>query len=246
MKKVILILVALFWCNVGFALSQDQAINKYLSDRPLANIEGIFKSTGKSVSIMAITKTSSNNFTCVAIKNRYIQSGNLQCNLTGSGNVYRGTQLVQVDGQTQNINVIFEIFNGSINWTIPDYNTTQQNSYVRIWPTNIDSHNANLGGNNLEMISMINKAKDTCKILGFTEGTDKFADCSLKLYTQRIELAAQNNQQVVIQGQGSTSTSSSGSNVMTIYDPVRDNNALIKRGQGLINGNCTLGDLSNC
>jgi len=33
---------------------------------------------------------------------------------------------------------------------------------------------------------------------------------------------------------------------MTIYDPVRDSNALIKRGQGLINGTCTLGDLSTC
>ena len=62
----------------------------------------------------------------------------------------------------------------------------------------------------------------------------------IQLYTQSVELAAEKNQQVVMQPQ------SSGSNVMTIYDPVRDSNALIKRGQGLINGTCTLGNLSTC
>jgi hypothetical protein len=240
MKKAIaIIFFGLLLPSTGNALSQDQAINKYLSDRPLANIEGIFKSTGKG-SIMVITKTSSNNFTCVAIRHEFIQSGNSHCNIRGNGNVYRGTQLAEVNGQLQNINVMFEIFNGSINFTAIDYNASTQNAYVRIWPTDIDSHNANLGGNNLEMISMIDKAKDTCKSLGFTEGTDKFADCSLTLYSQSVELAAKNNQQIVVQGQ------SSGSNVMTIYDPVRDSNAAIKRGQGLINGTCTLGDLSTC
>ncbi len=92
----------------------------------------------------------------------------------------------------------------------------------------------------IQMSEMIDKAKNTCIDLGFEKGTEKFTDCSLKLYSQSVELAAKQNQQVVIQGQ------SSGSNVMTIYDPVRDNNALIKRGQGLINGTCTLGDLSTC
>ena len=92
----------------------------------------------------------------------------------------------------------------------------------------------------IEMASMIDDAKDKCKVIGFEVGTEKFADCTLKLYAQSVELAAKQNQQIVVQGQ------SSGSNVMTIYDPVRDSNAAIKRGQGLINGTCTLGDLSNC
>ena len=92
----------------------------------------------------------------------------------------------------------------------------------------------------IQMSEMIDKAKNTCIDLGFEKGTEKFTDCSLKLYSQSVELAAKQNQQVVIQGQ------SSGSNVMTIYDPVRDSNALFKRGQGLINGTCTLGDLSTC
>ena len=87
----------------------------------------------------------------------------------------------------------------------------------------------------LEMANMINRAKDTCKSLGFKEGNEKFADCALKLYSQSVELAAEQNKQVVMQPQ------SSGSNVITIYDPVRDSNALMQKGMKMLSGNCTLG-----
>jgi hypothetical protein len=90
----------------------------------------------------------------------------------------------------------------------------------------------------LELSSMIDKAKDTCKSLGFKKDTEKYAECTLKLYTQSVELAAEKNQKVVSGGMSGNS--------VTIYDPVRDSDAAIKRGQGLINGTCTLGDLSNC
>ena len=89
--------------------------------------------------------------------------------------------------------------------------------------------------NKVNLASMIDRAKDTCKSLGFTEGTEKFSDCSLKLYTQSVELAAEKNQQVVMQPQ------SSGSNVMTIYDPRRDSRILINQGQRMLSGRCTLG-----
>ena len=84
----------------------------------------------------------------------------------------------------------------------------------------------------IEMASMIDDAKNTCKDLGFKEGTEKFSDCSLKLYSQSVELAAKSNQQVV-------GTSSGGS--VTIYDPVRDSGALMKQGQRMLSGACTLG-----
>jgi len=87
----------------------------------------------------------------------------------------------------------------------------------------------------VEMEKIINKAKDTCKSLGFKEGTEKFADCSLKLYSQSIELAVEQNKTVVMQPQ------SSGSNVMTIYDPVRDNRVLMNQGMRMLSGGCTLG-----
>ena len=84
----------------------------------------------------------------------------------------------------------------------------------------------------LELASMVEDAKKTCKDLGFTEGTEKFSDCSLKLYSQSVELAAKSNQQIV-------GTSLGGS--VTIYDPVRDSRALMKQGQRMLSGACTLG-----
>ena len=87
----------------------------------------------------------------------------------------------------------------------------------------------------IDIASMIDKAKNTCKELGFSEGTEKFSDCSLKLYSQSVELAAEQNKTVVMQPQ------SSGSNVMTIYDPVRDNQRMINQGMKMLSGRCTLG-----
>ena len=50
--------------------------------------------------------------------------------------------------------------------------------------------------------SMIDRAKSTCKELGFKEETEKFTDCALKLYTQQAdaEAAAKSTNQ----GQGQT------------------------------------------
>ncbi len=90
----------------------------------------------------------------------------------------------------------------------------------------------------MKISNMIDESKNTCKLLGMKEGTDKFSDCALKLYTQKIDIAAKENQKIVSGGMSGNS--------VTIYDPVRDSEAMIKRGQGLINGTCTLGDLSNC
>ena len=95
----------------------------------------------------------------------------------------------------------------------------------------------------------MNDDKKTCKVIEFEDGSEKFSDCTLKLYTQKVdELVAKKVEANtrMMQSQTTTTTQASGSNVMTIYDPVRDSNALIKRGQGLINGTCTLANLSTC
>jgi hypothetical protein len=86
-----------------------------------------------------------------------------------------------------------------------------------------------------ELAPMINSAKDTCKTLGFEEGTDKFTDCALKLYTQEVE----NKVAIEVAKQQASGSSSSGS--MTIYDPVRDRQNQIDRGMKMLGGGCTLG-----
>ena len=99
----------------------------------------------------------------------------------------------------------------------------------------------------IEMMVMIDEAKATCKLIGIKEETQQFSDCALKLYIKSIDNVAQEKQTIVHTQVNTTSgNSSSGNNSMTIYDPVRDNNALIKRGQGLLTGSCTVANLSNC
>ena len=45
MRKVLVaVLVMLFWCNVGVALTQQQLIDQHLSDRKLDLIEGVWTS----------------------------------------------------------------------------------------------------------------------------------------------------------------------------------------------------------
>jgi membrane-associated protease RseP (regulator of RpoE activity) len=89
----------------------------------------------------------------------------------------------------------------------------------------------------VELVTLIKEAKNTCKDLGFKEGTEKFAECGLKLYTKNIDKISEKKDVVIVQSPQTTSTS----NTMTIYDPVRDSNALIKQGMKMLSGGCTLG-----
>ena len=94
----------------------------------------------------------------------------------------------------------------------------------------------------IKISKMIEESKIACRLSGLEEGTDKFIDCTIKLYSQKVELAAEKKQMIISSG----TLLSSESNSVTIYDPVRDNKALIKRGQGLLTGSCTVANLSNC
>ena len=86
---------------------------------------------------------------------------------------------------------------------------------------------------------IIDKAKATCQTLGFEQGTDKFSDCTLKLYSQEID-----NKVALEVAKQKSSSSSSNSGTMVIYDPVRDKQNKIDKGMEMITGRCTLG--SDC
>ena len=90
-----------------------------------------------------------------------------------------------------------------------------------------------------ELAKMIDKAKNTCQTLGFEKGTDKFSDCTLKLYTQEVD-----NKVALEVAKQKSSSSSSNSGTMIIYDPVRDRQNKIDKGMEMITGRCTLG--SDC
>jgi len=89
----------------------------------------------------------------------------------------------------------------------------------------------------IELAEIIDKAKTTCETLGFEKGTDKFSDCTLKLYTQEVD----NKVAIEVAKQKSTASGSSNSGTMVIYDPVRDRQNKIDKGMEMITGRCTLG-----
>ena len=88
-----------------------------------------------------------------------------------------------------------------------------------------------------DLAKMIDKAKTTCQTLGFEQGTDKFSDCTLKLYTQEVD----NKVALEVAKQKSKSSGSSNSGTMVIYDPVRDRQNKIDQGMKMLGGKCTLG-----
>ena len=249
MKKVLVaVLVMLFWCNVGFAMSQQEAIDKHLSERKLDSLEGVW-SIVETGQIVLFFKTG-NTYQFYDLTNPRYDPGRLE---KGSDNYYYGRGAVFRDfnftdpmfgNETTSIN-------GNSAFTtliIPNQQPIKW-SMQRIWPTDLASYNAkfktkkDIADEEKVVADMVADAKKTCKVLGFKEESEKFADCTLKLYTQKVdELVAEKKAKALMtQGQTTTTTQSSGSNVTTIYDPVRDSKALMQQGQKMLSGRCTLG-----
>ena len=243
------------WCTVGVALTQQEAIDKHLSGRKLDTLEGVWSNVETGQIILYFKAGNTYQFYDLTYP-RY-DPGRFE---KGSDNYYYGrgavfygydwdnpifgNQTISISGNSAYMNLVIPNQQQPIKW-----------SMQRIWPTDLASYNAKFKTKEDKqeeekvLSAMVNDAKKTCKVLGFEDGSEKFADCTLKLYTQKVdelvaEKVAANTR--MMQSQTTTTTQASGSNVMTIYDPVRDRNAALKRGQGLINGTCTLGDLSNC
>ena len=88
----------------------------------------------------------------------------------------------------------------------------------------------------LNMQNMVEEVKSYCAQIGLNPGTDKYADCSIKLLTAKIESQKQIVQQV----------NSGMSGTVTIKDPNRDTDLLMKRSMGLIMGTCTTATYYDC
>ena len=89
MKRIFsLFLIFFFWCEFSFALSQKEAIERYLSGRKLDSIEGIWIADRGRV---AVFYKQGSNYFCKAIRSNQINSGQTYCNLTkGSDRSYYG------------------------------------------------------------------------------------------------------------------------------------------------------------
>lgn len=93
-----------------------------------------------------------------------------------------------------------------------------------------------------------------CDDLGFITGTQEYADCNLKLTVlykeeaieeQKIRIAEEQTRLAQRQA-AAAEAQAEATESLARASRRRANDALIKRGMGLINGTCTLANLSNC
>jgi len=254
MKKVIVAVLAMLLSSNAYAITQQQFIDQNLKGRKLDQIEGVWLTPAGSV--FGIYKSGSQYYE-ISIRSTRLQSGqNSGTYSKGSETNFYGNGLMEWlgDGGSKMVNMKATInISGNIFQQTYTYQGQTSNVYrsQRLWPENIVSHNAkfktkkDIADEEKVVADMVADAKKTCKVLGFKEESEKFADCTLKLYTQKVdELVAEKKAAADIrmtQSQTTTTTQSSGSNVTTIYDPVRDSKALMQQGQKMLSGRCTLG-----
>ena len=151
MKKLLAIIVlSLFWCNVGFAISQEDAIKQYLSDRKLDLIEGVWASENGNITL--ITKSGS-GYQSIRIKHWHEPSGAYAGSLEkGSNNYYYGESFVyygeegkKVKRRNCDLTVIVKNHEGI--WKCkPKSRKPVSSTLLRLWPENIKSHNAKYEG----------------------------------------------------------------------------------------------------
>ena len=244
------------------ALTQEKAIKNHLSNRKLEKAEGIWVTKGGA--IFVIYKDNGDYFSKF-IKSNYSKSGeNFIENLTsGATNAFNGDMKCRTSDRvklTCKINLVAYEYNLKGSFHYPDW-ITKENwqgptyvdfSWSRAWPDDFVVYNKkfrtkdDLNKEQKNLALIVNDVKKTCSVLGFEDGSEKFADCTLKLYTQKIdEMVAEKqarNQQLIQSQQANTTTqSSSGTNTTIIYDPVRDRQNQIDRGMKMLGGKCTLG-----
>jgi hypothetical protein len=249
MKKILgIIVLSLLLSGNAYALTQQEAIDQYLKDRKLDTIEGIWIDSKNGT--IQVTYKSNNEYFCRTIQSRNVRSGFKFCDARGSNNSYSGSMLVN-KGKLS-VNLTITIYGNNRTDYLSNSEFSMSANLKRLWPDDIVSHNAkyktdeDIKNDEKELALIVNDVKKTCGILGFEPGSEKFADCTLKLYTQKIDekIAAKqeaNNRSLQTSSSSTTTQSSSGTNTTIIYDPVRDKQNKIDRGMKMLGGKCTLG-----
>jgi S1-C subfamily serine protease len=146
MKKLflsILVLGLVLSGNAAYSLTQESAINQYLSNKKLEPLEGVWINNSNG-GIYVAYKNSGSNYTLKIISHKYFPNGETVGILTkGSETVFYGQQLLWSTGW----GVQFDWCNSAV------YNITSVNrftsrcdqvssNYSRVWPSNLQSHNS--------------------------------------------------------------------------------------------------------
>jgi len=144
MKKLLGIMVlGLLWCNVGFALTQEEAKDEYLKNRKLDSIEGIWMDhRGNTFTIYK----EGNSYIGIVIEDEDLNTGRPAIYLARSTkNIYKGNQdWPWHGGGVVNGRVIYSVYGNSASVTYSARGQTVDRTFRRLWPQDTNSHNAQL------------------------------------------------------------------------------------------------------
>lgn len=173
-------LLIFFWINSSYALSEQDAIDKYFSDRKILSFEGIWMNNNNNgVSVIYYDETS-NQYVVEVIRHMYFQNGAITARLDKAGNTYHGdTYALEV---FNNGKVKTHLGYGSFELITKNMITYSWSGkpgsfaeyYTRLWPENIDTHN--LDNDNFS-------SKDDSEIIPAASGTGFFVSKSGNIIT---------------------------------------------------------------
>ena len=189
MNKIFLLLaMILFFNNNSYALSQKEAQDKYLSDRKLDPIEGIWVMP-KNGDIQ-VTYKSGDKYICKVINSRILKSGIEFCDVSGSSNSFMGTMLLGLRSET--VDALITVFGNSRTDYLVGPKGQLTVNLMRLWPTDLRLYNSKIKSKDeilneqKKLTRIIKNAKETCLQLGFKKETEKYLDCTLQLYSRKV------------------------------------------------------------
>ena len=251
MKKLLSILVlGLLLSGNAFGLSNQEIINKYLSNKKLDPVEGLWKLPSSTVIVwedngIFYMQSATDQKCGFKTKGTKISDKIIRFSKPG----YKNAKKCKRTNRSATLEIFAQGNSALMSATYPGAQD-ESATLPRLWPDDIVSHNAkyktdeDIKDEEKELALIVNDAKKTCGILGFEPGSEKFADCTLKLYTQKIDEKIAAKQEAIsrsLQTSSTTTQSSSGTNTTIIYDPVRDKQNKIDQGMKMLSGKCTLG-----
>ena len=138
--------VALLWCNTGFSLSQQSAIDKYLSEKKLDTIEGIWLTHRGN--LLAFYKSGSSYVGRALEQHEFLNPGTVVVTLMKSSNsLYMGNQtwpMVNNSNKvthTRKFKMIYNVYGNSITLRFGD-GAGGTRVFRRVWPENLNAYNS--------------------------------------------------------------------------------------------------------
>jgi len=178
MKKVLLVLlVGLLWCNTSFAGKWNVSVQNYYTEDSFQAFEKSFQEAKSE----AISQCKMNT-----LKEEFKNGCLLFAILGGSG----WDMLFNNEVEKNVWNIEVDYFEKTLK---PEDIIEGRRLKTEIQKKEEKEEEAKRSEEQKKQIkisSIIERAKSTCKELGFKEETEKFNDCKLKLYTQEVDAEA--------------------------------------------------------